>query len=459
MINPSLCKLLSVFCISVAIGVGAEGQALLPQFSVPPDDLARAQVGDFTVTFMANGAFVLARDDQYLLDGGIGFGLTGWKRWGDQIRRSSQNATRRLLKDGRGIAFSGTIFDLHRKPTLSCKETVVGLPGGLRFDYELQPMEDLSAFHLGFTFHWPTPRFMGQACDLLPGYMTGHLQQKPRKLLLPLTSAAAALIDHGDRPFVGVVPSAVARWLAFDDRVFQLNTTRLWCTPQGCWGVRKVASRIRMGFDLHLLPLAPLPELEIGNDRMLVDYVGVSHLLADGHRVAQMGLCWRTKPEDPWRYALAVPRRAKLASTRGEEEAITFDGPVGGAFSFRFTAKREDGEFRADWQIAKIKNPLPAEMGLWVIFRKQAKPLVQSAPEQEGVLRTFGVATDARTTVTVETDGAWSHRVQKLWGAESLVAITQFATDGQPSVQKTATIRVDRSKTPAGTGEAETQDE
>lgn len=459
MTNLSLHRLLRGFLAGIAIAVSAGDQAPLPKFSVPPGDLARAHVGDFRITFMANGAFVLARRGQYLFDGGVGFSLTGWKRWGDQIRRNGPADTRRPLKNGRGIVFNGTILDLHGKPTLSCKETVVGLPGGLRFDYELQPTEDLSLAHLGPTFHWPASRFMSQPLALSPGFVSGALGKKPRSLLLfPLASAPYALLSHEGRPFVALAPTVGARWKAHDDRRYQLNVARLWCTPR-LPRVAKQGSPMRMGFDLHLLPLAPLPELELGGDHLQVDYVGVGHLLVGGKRAAQMGLCWRSKPGDPWRYALAAPRRSKLGSAQGESEGISFDGPVGGVFRFGLVGKRQDTEFRLDWNVAKIKNPLPAEMGVWLISRKEAKPTVPSTAEQKDGPGRFEIATDAHTTVTVETDGEWSCRVQKLWGAECLLAIARFATNGQPSVQRTAAIRVVHSGDPAQTKEAKAQDE
>jgi len=455
MVNPRIRRLLLAFLASAAIDVGAGEQALLPKFSVPPDDLARAHVGDFRVTFMANGAFVLDRQGEYLLDGGVGFSLAGWKRWGDQIRQSSPTDTRRLLKNGRGIAFSGTIFDVHRKPTLSCKETVVGLPGGLRFDYELQPMEDLSLIRLGPTFHWPVPRFVGQPSFLLPGFRAWNLGTAVRKLNFPLTSARYCLLETNGSPLVGLVPRSSAKWIVFDDRNFELNVARLFCNPVEFRPDLSKGKPIRMGFDLHLLPLAPLPELQIASDRLHVDYVGVGHLLVNGRRAAQMGLCWRMKPDEPWRYALAVPRRSRLAAAKGEAQGISFDGPVGAAFKLGFAGTRQDSDFRVDWNVAKIKTPLPAEMGIWLIFRKQAKP----AAAQEGRPGRLEVATDARTTVVVEADGEWSHRVQKLWGSDCLLAVARFATQDQPSFQKRVTLRGAHSENPAPAGEARNPNE
>ena len=94
---------------------------------------------------------------------------------------------------------------------------------------------------------------------------------------------------------------------------------------------------------------------------------------------------------------------------------------------------------------------------MWLIFEKAAKPVAPPAAEDKTSPRRLEVATDAHTTVTVEADGEWSHSVQRLWGAECLTAIAKFSTNGQSSVQRTASIRVIHSGSPEQTEEAKGQ--
>ena len=427
----------AAFCL--ALNASSAEPAPTPKFSVPPDDLPSATIGDFKITFMANGAFVLARQGKYLLDGGIGFSLAGWKRWGDQMRATGFGAAYDRLESGKGLTFDGELCDLAGKRTFTLMQKVSGLQGGLRFEYAIQPMEELSLPHLGPTFHWPATRFIGQDLLLLPGFLSGRLSKKPRgTLLFPLAPSGYALLMFRNEPFVAIVPHRAATWKALDDRVFQLNVGRLWCTPS-LPKVLKKGRPVIVGFDLHLPPLAPLPEVESGAALFQLDYVGVGHILVGRKRVAQMGLCWRAKPTESWRFALAVPAGN---SPKRQDRGISFEGKEGTTFGFGVRAGAEGNNFIVDWRASVLKAALPPEMGVWMLLPKEAKLAVLDKTSDNAPAKTLKVEIDKTTTLGVECEGEWSHSSQTLWGAKGELAVCPIPTAGQPAISKRAVIVV-----------------
>ena len=432
-------------------GAPATGKPPLPEFTVSKADLPRAAIGDFKITFMPNGAFVVAWRGRYLLDGGIGFCLPGWKRWGEQIRGTGMQAAHEPVRGTSGISFVDRVCDDEGKPVLALKQTVVGIPGGLRFDYALEALEALQFFHLGWTCHWPVSRYMGQRIELCPGFAAGSLGKTPRKTPLRMTTSRYMTLYFEGAPFVSIVPRRTAKWIAFDDRVFQLNVARLWCTPAIPLRMPKVGHRVRIGFDMHLRPQAPLPEVEAGAARMHLDYVGVGHLHVGRTRVAQMGLCWRAKPDEAWRYALSAPRTPARDADTGR---LVFEGAAGKAFQFGCAARAEDGRVVAGWSASVVTGRLPSEMGVWLLLPKQAKVVLPGRDRGPGERRSVSIQIDARTALTAESAGEWSAQEVKLWGTTGQMAISKFSGQAQPTTWHRVAVHVfrqDATASPKGT--------
>ncbi len=424
-----------------------------PRFFMPPGDLARAEIGAFRVTFMPNGAFVLAWQGRYLLDGGAGFSLTGWKRWGDQIRESGPSAARRFLPKRQGIEFEGYVFDTQHKPVFHCKEQVLGLPGGLRFNYELQALEGVSLIHVGVTLHWPVQYFIGQPVLFRPGFAAGRLGKKPKAVLLaPMVTTSYGLLYYQSKPFVAFLPRfPAASWKCMDDRMFHLNTARLWIREPPINRKLKKGQTYKISFDIVLLPLSHWSQIRQGKRTLWLGYAGAAHVSEGMTPLVQLGLCWRNKPADAWRYALVPPSRKTVA----EQGRLRFEGRIGSLLGFETQGYAGEGGFALEWRAWGLKAGLPKEMAVWAFMPSSAKLLdtKKQGADREHKFLCFRIG---NTKTEVDSGRPWSVTATTLWGTKGLLAVCPVPTQGLPTLWTKVRIRLTtappKKKPPKGHG-------
>ena len=207
----------------------------LAQFVIPDGGLPEAKVGEVTITFTPNGAFVASRDGIQFMDGGLGFATKGHERWGEQIRGSKPPDTSLLSKpegDREMLIFFGVLRDTHGKGVLKFQQQVSVEDEGLHFEYLLHPIEPIGLDRLGITCHSPVRRLAGKRLEFLPGFLDlpfpidfpradggGYVGRAVSRRVIIARDSPYEVALSADKPF---------EWMVFDDREWQLSIYRVW---------------------------------------------------------------------------------------------------------------------------------------------------------------------------------------------------------------------------------------
>jgi len=211
-------------CLAAAGSVGLAADSG-PRFDLPSGDLPRIRTRGFDVTFMPNGSFVLAKDNAYLLDGGLRFSDANWKRWGTQIRRSLDSDTYEFDSKGKRLRFKSTVQDLNRRDSFRLEESVHVVPHGLRFDYFAWPVESMILAVAGPVFHGPIAELGGSQCEVFPGFVNAKLPKVKGKMAR-FTQGRMLVLGRGTKREIEIHSHPPRRWMSFDERRWRLNTFR-----------------------------------------------------------------------------------------------------------------------------------------------------------------------------------------------------------------------------------------
>jgi len=409
-----LCALL----LGPRTGIAAD----LPKFVLPPGDLPRIAVEGRDVTFMPNGAFVLAKDGIYLMDGGLSFSDTDWKRFGTQIRRSIDSDTYKLDEAGTKLTFRGTLQDLERNDFFKFTEVVESIPGGLRFSYEAQPVSAMMLAHFGCAFHLPKAQWTNEAAGFLPGFSQIVVKENPKASYLASGSSRRFFAAPSSQKELHLYLEGLRQWFLFDDAKYNLPIYRVWLWLSIPTNPVQPETKFAFSFRLNFKPFQPSPVISVAGlkgtlteDGTLTLWQGPRALLHACGYARALG-----SKANLYQAERGAPQTAELAGLPAEKWDFTGTFGEGAlakliAYSERVTA--QDGKLLLDFAIAPPKGVQLEEAGAVFAVRADAfKPETVQARGGEP-------AAEAKEKPAIEWD--------KLNAAEALV----FGAGGELTIE------------------------
>jgi len=407
-----------VLLLALRPGLAAE----LPKFVLPPGDLPRIAVEGRDVTFMPNGAFVLAKDGIYLMDGGLSFEDTSWKRFGTQIRRSIDSDTYKLDDTGTKLTFQGTLQDLERNDVFKFSEVVESIPGGLRFSYEAQPVSAIMLAHFGCAFHLPKAEWASQFAGLMPGF--SHL-------VLQKNAAAVYMAAGASRRFIGAPASAkelhiytegLRQWTLIDDGKFNLPIYRARLSQPLPANPLTPQHKLSFNFRLNFKPFEPSPVISVAGLKGTLTEDGTLTLWQGPRALLQVSGYARAlgSKANLYQAERGTPQTAELAGLPAEKWDFTGtfgEGAMAKLIAYAEKVTAQDNKLLLDFAFAPPKGVQLEEAGAVFAVRADAfKPETVQARGGEP-------AAEARDKPAI----AWD----KLNAAEALV----FGAGGELTIE------------------------
>lgn len=261
------------------------------RFMLPEDDLPSAVVAGHTVAFTRNGAFAVAKDGRWLFDGGLTYAMPGWQEWGTQIRRSDHKDTWRFddsAAQGQ-LSIHGTLFDDKRVERFKFVQDVMLIPGGLRFSYEVTPLEARRVREFGLTFHFPMAETTDAEIEFWPGFRRTALPQRYGRAQFFNASARAVALYVSGGPRVVAVASGEMKWNWLDERAWQLDRFRFVGWDEGLTVCLSRGETIVFSFEV-LLGAPAWQTFPLGPSVGEMDRYGRIAVRAAGRKVVEGGL-------------------------------------------------------------------------------------------------------------------------------------------------------------------------
>ena len=322
------------------------------EFVMDPDELPEARVAGWRIAFTRNGTPVVGRDGRWLFDAGLNYAMPGWKEWGTQVRRSSHEDG--WKKRGDSLVFHGTLHDTDRTPRFRFTETVTLLPYGLRFNYEISPLEKRRLKEFGICLHLPVAHNRGSLADFWPGLEGLQFPNKNRKGVLLKSTGRGAVIRGAEGMRVGLVFPKAVRWRTLDDRRWELNTFRVLGLDATAVRQLREGKTARLTYDL-VLGEKPYPSAGTGAFTLETGPYGqLAIYSADGRRRIAGGV-YDTHEGRRWMGKSARPEAGVVAESDGQPKLC------GGLWESRKSTLRYSAKVKQDGDSAVLEMRLSPE--------------------------------------------------------------------------------------------------
>jgi len=197
-------------------------------FVFSDDDLPEARIAGHRIAFTRNGAIMVALNGHWLFGVGLGYTTTNWSEWGTQVRRAhARDSWEPEGPAGKGMRTEGTLFDSNRVPHFKFVQRARLIPGGLRLEYEVTPLEARKVKGFGIVVQCPVAETLPARFDFWPGFVGLALPEKQKQAVLINTRSRAAVLHLAGGPRAAVVGDRELAWSVYDDRTWHLNVFRL----------------------------------------------------------------------------------------------------------------------------------------------------------------------------------------------------------------------------------------
>ncbi len=206
----------------------ATGGASAAIFTTPDRGLPCVEFPQGAVYFTSNGAFIVARQGRFIMDGGVRIAGSNYRRWGEQIRRTLWTDRRTLSDDGKTMAFEGAIMDLDYAKLATYTETVEIVGDELKFTYSVRLVREMEVACIGVALHCPDYIFRGKRVEVFPGFGGARLpEKKGKKPVLLLVQGRYLAVSRGSPYEVFVASDRPTTWRVDDERHFDLPTYKM----------------------------------------------------------------------------------------------------------------------------------------------------------------------------------------------------------------------------------------
>ncbi|MBI2190366.1 MAG: hypothetical protein HYU36_00085 [Planctomycetes bacterium] len=202
------------------------GEAGRLAFEASGERLLRCAAGDLLVTFTTSGAFVVARDGKFLADGGLAFHEKGWKRWGSQVRRSSEGDSFTLRDGATQASFRCVLKDLDRRDCFEVQQAVEAIGEGLTFSYSAKALQSFPAEVFGLEFHFPLAQVSMGAWSFALDSQKFTPSPDFRNPTMAVAPAKCFSLLEKDRPVMEARFTQPLQCALLDDRAHQLHVAR-----------------------------------------------------------------------------------------------------------------------------------------------------------------------------------------------------------------------------------------
>ena len=444
-----LCPLIIFFFLAAGLLSQAVGDVSKGKFVVPEDDLPSIVVAGCRVAFTRNGAFAVAKDGAWLFDGGLSYAMPGWNEWGTQIRRSAAEDWR---DHSEGVlVLGGTLFDFNGKKRFTFLQRVCPIPDGLRFAYEVTPLEKRKPEVFGFTLHFPVARASSGSIAFWPGFGTEALPASYGKAVLCTGNARGAEVHVADRAQITVVAERRISWRLLDERKWQLNTFRLEAWDEGFTAPLSRGETISFSFDLVLNGTTPAT-LPFGPALCDLDEHGRLAVWAAHDKVLEGGLYHDACPSG-WFFESA--QMTVSAITSSEKEVLQSAGRI------LVAGTATDYEVRAavdSKSLTLIFRALPAGGAVFttvpkVRFAFPCKTLVawskrdsipgESGSDQKALQQMVGFVLQNGIQVQLFAKSAWTFSKERLGAEECYLLTIPTSGVGDDSAEARVQVRVE----------------
>lgn len=251
------------------------------------------------LTLGANGYFVLERNGKVLLDGGCQFLSPDLRAFGMQFRDPDPERAQRERVSAGELRFRGTLLQSAQnawKPAFEYIETIRPEENGVRFRYDMRPVEPITVGHLGGYVHLPCWRYAGQEVRALPGFSAFALptQLTPGKLFAQ-TSRVLLAAPGSELEFAISLPQS-SRWWIDDERDFYWAAYRAqFDVPLPNKGQLTPSDSVTFEFELLWRGFVRDVPILDGAGRISFAQNGSYELAYREHRLLQGGLRWEAE--------------------------------------------------------------------------------------------------------------------------------------------------------------------
>jgi len=302
------------------------------------------------------------------MDGGVTFREKGWKRWGSQIRRTSDEDRWSIDDGGRKIAFESVLRDLDRKRFFEVLEEVEVTEEGIQFSYKLKALVSLSAEAIGAEFHLPIEETRAKSRSVMHGNREVAIPAEGTKALLGVYTANEFSLIEGKRAVARVSLPKPTRWFLLDDRPFNLNLARSqFVVPTK---VVSPGDEIAMSFTLQLSDVRQDLAVRVGQTQWFFDKMGRFVLEGPGGR-CRGRLCILDDGDPDAVRATGVGLSSDGRPVRWKDGSLYFAGSAdlgdeGKPFPYRMKVEAAPSDLRLLYRFKKRDATTASRLGLFI---------------------------------------------------------------------------------------------